>query len=65
MEWWWGFGAYDRVYMSKVFDTTYPRNPGTARCPGEIVKGGTGCNLDNQLPDEVEHMMPDYSSTLN
>ena len=23
VEWWWGFGEYDRVYMSKVFDETY------------------------------------------
>ena len=23
VEWWWGFGQYDRVYMSKVFDATY------------------------------------------
>ena len=22
VEWWWGFGHYDRVYMSKVFDDT-------------------------------------------
>ena len=22
VEWWWGFGQYDRVYMSKVFDGT-------------------------------------------
>ena len=25
------------------------------------MKGGTGCGLDNTLPDEVEHMYPDYS----
>ena len=23
VEWWWGPGQYDRVYMSKVFDSTY------------------------------------------
>ena len=23
VEWWWGFGDYDIVYMSKVFDDTY------------------------------------------
>ena len=23
VEWWWGWGRYDRVYMSKVFDQTY------------------------------------------
>lgn len=60
-EWWWGFGEYDRVYMSKVFDETYSSDilePLNAR---EIVKGGTGYGLDNRLPDEVEHTYPDYS----
>ena len=23
VEWWWGWGSYDIVYMSKVFDETY------------------------------------------
>ena len=23
VEWWWGLGQYDRVYMSKVLDETY------------------------------------------
>ena len=26
VEWWWGFGQYDRVYMSKVFDSTYSQD---------------------------------------
>ena len=61
VEWWWGFGEYDRVYMSKVFDETYSpdiQEPLNAR---EIIKGGTGYGLDNRLPDEVEHIYPDYS----
>lgn len=61
VEWWWGFGQYDRVYMSKVFDDTYSPDipePYNAR---EIIKGGTGYGMDNQLPDEIEHMFPDYS----
>lgn len=61
VEWWWGFGAYDRVYMSKVFDTTYSPDIPEPLNALEIIKGGTGYGLDNQLPDEVEHMMPDYS----
>lgn len=61
VEWWWGFGEYDRVYMSKVFDDTYtPDHPEPVNTK-EIIKGGTGYGLDNKLPDEIEHMYPDYS----
>lgn len=61
VEWWFGFTEYDRVYMSKVFDHTYTEDipePVNAR---EIIKGGTGYGLDNKLPEEIEHMFPDYS----
>ena len=61
VEWWWGWGQYDRVYMSKVFDETYsPDHPEPVNAK-EIIKGGTGYDLDNKLPDEIEHMYPDYS----
>ena len=61
VEWWWGWGQYDRVYMSKVFDATYsPDHPEPCNAR-EIIKGGTGCGLDNELPPEIEHMYPDYS----
>ena len=61
VEWWWGWGQYDRVYMSKVFDDTYsPDHPEPVNAK-EIIKGGTGYGLDNKLPDEIEHMQPDYS----
>ena len=51
----------DRVYMSKVFTFTpdYP-HPINAR---EIIKGGTGYNYPSggvSLPDEIEHIYPDY-----
>ena len=61
VEWWWGFGEYDRVYMSKVFDETYYPDVSEPLNAGEIVKGGTGYGLDNCLPDEAEHIYPDYS----
>lgn len=61
VEWWWGFGKYDRVYMSKVFDNTYSEDVDEPWNAKEIVKGGTGYGLDNMLPDEIEHMYPDYS----
>ena len=61
VEWWWGWNQYDRVYMSKVFDETYsPDHPEPVNA-NEIIKGGTGYGLDNKLPDEIEHMYPDYS----
>lgn len=61
VEWWWGFGSYDRVYMSKVFDTTYSPDIPEPLNAMEIVKGGTGYGLDSRLPDEIEHIYPDYS----
>lgn len=61
VDWWWGFDQYDRVYMSKIFDNTYTPDILEPVNAGEIVKGGTGYGLDNTLPDEVEHMYPDYS----
>lgn len=61
VEWWWGWGQYDRVYMSKVFDDTYSQDHPEPVNTKEIIKGGTGYGLDNKLPDEIEHMYPDYS----
>ena len=61
VEWWWGWGKYDKVYMSKVFDDTYTPDIPEPLNAKEIIKGGTGYGLDNKLPDEIEHMMPDYS----
>ena len=61
VEWWWGWGQYDRVYMSKVFDDTYSPNHPEPVNTKEIIKGGTGYGLDNKLPDAIEHMYPDYS----
>lgn len=60
VEWWDGFASYDRVYMSRVFDDTYSADEPEPYNADEIIKGGTGYGLDNKLPDEVEHMMPDY-----
>ena len=61
VEWWWGWGQYDRVYMSKVFDDTYsPDHPEPVNAT-EIIKGGTGYSKKDVLPDEIEHMRPDYS----
>lgn len=61
VEWWWGFGQYDRLYLSKVFDETYSPDIPEPFNATEIIKGGTGYGLDSKLPDEVEHTFPDYS----
>jgi hypothetical protein len=61
VEWWWGFGQYDRVYMSKVFDETYSPDMPEPLNTREVVKGGTGYGMDNRLQGEVEHIYPDYS----
>lgn len=61
VEWWWGWGQYDRVYMSKVFDETYTPDIPEPVNAAEIIKGGTGYGMDNKLPDEIEHICPDYS----
>ena len=59
VAWWVALEKYDLVYKSKVFDFTpeieYPIYA------DRVVEGGSGYGLDNHLPDEVEHIMPDYS----
>ena len=74
VEWYRGIisGHMDRVYMSKVFSFT-PDYEWVIDAD-EVVKGGSGYAIalengrevyhkerDNDLPDEVEHMYPDYS----
>lgn len=61
VEWCNLFEHYDRVYMSRVFDDTYTEDFLTAINADEIIKGGTGYGLYNKLPDEIEHIYPDYS----
>lgn len=61
VEWCFPFYHYDIVYQSKVFDETYSPDISWEPWADKIIKGGTGYGLDNRLPDEVEHMRPDYS----
>lgn len=61
VEWCFPFYHYDIVYQSKVFDETYSPDISWEPWADKIIKGGTGYGLDNRLPDEVEHMYPDYS----
>ncbi len=51
-------GEYDLVYMTKVFtfteDYQYHINS------KQLIKGGTGYDLNNKLDFEIEHIYPDY-----
>ena len=65
---------YDIVYVSKVFGDEYSQINMTCINADEVIYGGTGFaitiekgkevyhkNLDEVLPDEIEHIYPDYS----
>ena len=56
---WVNINNYDRTYMSKVFTFSPDYQPGFSNY-GEIVKGGTGYNM-NVLPSEIDSISPDYS----
>lgn len=49
---------FDLVYSSKIFswrgEDAYLWHP-------NVIKGGSGYNLQASLPDEIEHACPDYS----
>lgn len=60
VETWNGLKHYDRVYMSRVFDDTYTRDMPYCISADEIIRGGTGYDIKSKLPDEVEHVCPDY-----
>lgn len=76
VEWWWSdLVHYDIVYMSKIFSDAYSPDVPEPMNADRVLKGGTGycISLDEngkevfdesknvKLPDEVEHMFPDYS----
>ena len=49
--------TYDLIYASKVF--TESKEPDFGDTP--VIRGGSGYDLHNKLPDEIEHIYPDYS----
>ena len=76
VEWWWSdFIHYDIVYMSKIFSDAYSKDVPEPMNADKVIKGGTGYCIslgedgkehfdqskNVKLPDEVEHMFPDYS----
>ena len=53
---------YERLYASKIFtESQEPELPGY----DEIFRGGSGYDLENTLPYEMEHSYPDYSLYLS
>ena len=73
VEWWNGLIHYDRVYMSKVFSDSYVPDLEYAIDADEVITGGSGycidlingkeeynTSKDSVLPDEIEHIYPDY-----
>lgn len=61
VEWCLPIDHYDIVYQAKVFDETYSPDIEWTPMADKVIKGGTGYGLDNKLPDEIEHIYPDYS----
>lgn len=51
---------YDRIYVSKIF-TESAEPDYSSFITKEWFKGGSGFDLKNELPYEIEHFFPDYS----
>lgn len=49
--------TYDLIFASKVF--TESKEPDFGKTP--VIRGGSGYDLHNKLPDHIEHIFPDYS----
>lgn len=60
VEWYTPFSHYDRVYMSKVFTFTQDYKQVIDNAD-EIFRGGTGYDLETNLPAPIELRVPDYS----
>lgn len=50
--------SYDLLYVSKIF--TESLEPVLPVC-GQVIRGGSGYDLENKLPEEIEHIYPDYT----
>lgn len=76
VEWWLGdLWHYDIVYMSKIFSDAYSPDVDEPMNADKVIKGGTGYAISlgedgkehfdkskhHDLPEEIEHMFPDYS----
>lgn len=57
VEWWNPMERFDAVYSSKVFTFT----PEETMLPPDVIKGGTGYGIMDELPLDIDAMQPDYS----
>lgn len=59
IEWATPMQHYDILYMSKVFNFT--PDDLSIYDADVIIKGGTGYDVERQLPEEIDRLQPDYS----
>lgn len=50
----------DILYCSKIFSAEFTADVGSTEHCGMVVRGGTGYSLNDTLPFDIEHTMPDY-----
>lgn len=60
VKWHLGAEPCDLLYCSKIFSNDWT-NDIYNYYADKVIKGGTGYNLEVKLPDEIEHIYPDYS----
>lgn len=58
--WYTPFEQYDIVYKSKVFTFSKEMEQYINNAE-EIIAGGTGYDITSKLPEQAEHLTPDYS----
>ncbi len=61
VEWWKPEGRYDVVYKSRVFTDIYSKDTVTVANAEQVILGGTGYGLQENLPNVIEHTYPDYA----
>lgn len=59
VEWALHMCHYDRIYMAKVFN--FSPDDMSIYDADEIIRGGTGYDIQSQLPDYIDKLQPDYS----
>lgn len=59
VEWASPFEHYDKIYISKVFN--FSPDDLTIYDADEIIRGGTGYNIQSHLPKEIDLVQPDYT----
>ena len=50
----------DVLYCSKIFSSEFTADVGSTAHADKVIRGGTGYSLNDTLPFDIEHIMPDY-----